>query len=269
MRLGTFLNALLISGLSQLTQAEPIEGLVRPSQQVTLGAPLDGIVAKIPVDEGDTVEKDVPIVRMDDQLQVVRVASAKLQAESEAAVREAKLVLAEAQIMLDRAEHAATKDAASEWEVRRSKLQRDQAQAGLDNACDQLAVARSNLTLEEELLRKYQLNAPFAGCVLRVHAEQGATLQRGGDIVTLVKLDPLEAEFFIPIDFDGRFSVGQSVPLRVDPILAASRKLPTVEATVKTIDPVIDSASRTFRVVFTVPNPAGRLPAGISVFVEP
>ncbi len=248
--------------------AESIEGLVKPSHQVTLSAPLDAIVQTIPVDEGERVEAQAEVARMDDQLQVVRVMSARLQAESEAALREAELVLAESQIMLDRATQAATKDAASEWEVRRSKLQRDQAQAGLDDTKDKIEVAKVNLVLEEELLKKYRLNAPFAGIVLRVHTEEGATLQRGGEIITLVQLDPLEAEFYIPIDLDGQLAVGQSVDLRVDAAIAAARSIPTVNATVKSIDPVVDSASRTFRAVLTIPNPGTRLPAGISVFYD-
>jgi RND family efflux transporter MFP subunit len=268
MRVAAIACVLLGLGLVVSASAEPVEGLVKPSRQVTLGAPLDAIVAEVPVEESQAVTADQVVARMDDELQKVRLASAELQASSEAAVREAELVLAEAQIMLDRAEQAAASDAASEWEVRRAKLQRDQSAAGLDDTRDRLAVARVNVELERELLRKYTLRAPFDGVVLRRHAEAGATLQRGGEIVTLVALDPLEAEFYVPTSFFGALTVGQPVTVGLDADIARWFERSAVDGTIKTIDPVSDPASRTFRVVVTIPNPDG-LPAGFSAFLDP
>lgn len=259
------LLAAVVANAAAPIGAEEVEGLVVPSRQVTLGSPLDGILETMPFEENTPVQQGDVVAKMDDRLQRVEVEKARVRAETQAAMREAEFVLEEQKIMLARVEEAQAHNAASEWEVRRAKLQVDQAQAGVENTQDSIRLAKTELRLQQQLLAQHELHAPFDGRVLRTLVEPGSTLQRGKEIVILVKLDPLQAEVFLPIEHYGRLQTGRTYALRPDPVISET----PLQATLKTIDPVIDSASRTFRCVFTIPNPDEALPAGFSVFFDP
>lgn len=235
-----------------------------PSKQVVLNAPLPSILKEFTVKEGDRVEKNQPLAFMDDGLQQVAVKSAKLQANSTTAIRNAELVLEDAQIQVERILEAQNSDAASEWEVRRTKLQAETAAAQLEQAREQQELARIQLQLEQERLKRYAVLAPFTGRVLRTDAEAGASLTQQDKLLTLVAMHPLEAKFHLPSTDYGRLTVGESYTLKTD----ETRNF-TFKAKLKTIDPVIDPASQTFRVVFEIDNADESMPSGFAVWIDP
>ena len=250
--------------LAGSASGERIQGLVDPGREVTLAAPLAGIVAELPFEEGARVAEAEPVALMDDRLQQVEVEKARLRAEAEAPLQEAEAVLAEQQIVLERAEVSAAKDAVGEWEVRRAQLQRDQAGAALLDAKDQRKLAQTELRLQRELLARHTVRSPFAGRITRRLVEPGTNLQSGEEILSLVSLHPLHARIHLPIEFYGRLAVGETYTLEPDYVI--SRK--PIRARLIALDPVIDSASRTFRCLFEIDNADEALPAGFVVFLE-
>lgn len=237
-----------------------LQGIVRPAKQVSLNAPVAGVLAELLVTEGQDVAKGDLIARMDDGVQAAAVAVAELRATGTAELRRAELTLKEAEILVERYTEAFRQEAASEWEVRRTRLQRDQAQAQLDSLKEQQAMAKASLQIERERLARFKITAPFAGRVVRKGTEPGATVAQSDRVVLLMALDTLEAELHLPASLYGRFKVGDS--LRLASSEPVNRPL---TATVKTIDAVIDPASRTFRCVLTIPNPDLAMPAGFTV----
>ncbi len=242
------------------TDASDFQGIVRASKFVTLKAPLDGVLQELLAGEGDRVEAGRPVARMHDGIQRAALAVAELRVQNDAEMRQAQLALEEARILYERFVEAYEKDAASEWEVRRTKLKRDQAAAQLDALKEQRELAKANLKLERERLDRYTLRAPFAGLVVREGAELGATLANADPVISIIALDPLEAEVHLPVEVYGQLQPGDDARLR-----AGAPVHETLEARVKTVDPLIDPASRTFRCVFTIDNPDGRMPSGFNV----
>jgi len=236
------------------------QGIVRPSKQVTLTAPLDGVLEKLLVSEGDDVKADQPVARMDDDVQRAAVAVARLRADGNAEMRQAKLQLAEARIQHERFMQAFDEDAASDWEVRRAKLRRDHAAAELDVIDERRELAKANLRLEQARLKRYSIHAPFVGRIVHEAVEPGATLAKGDAIVSLVALDPLEAEIHLPAELYGHLQPGMQVHLR-----AGAPVNEQLEGRVKTVTPLIDPASRTFRCVFVIDNPEQQMPGGFKV----
>ncbi len=234
-----------------------------PSKQVVLNAPLPSILKEFVIKEGDRVEKDQPLAYMDDGLQQVAVQSAELQASSTTAIRNAELVLEDAMIQVERILEAQQSNAASEWEVRRTRLQAETAAAQLEQAQEQQELARIQLDLERERLARYAVLAPFTGRVLRTDAEAGASLTQQDQLLTLVAMHPLEAQFHLPRTDYGRLVVGEAYPLRTD-----DEGTSAFRATLKTIDPVIDPASQTFRVVFEIDNADESMPSGFPVWLD-
>jgi len=243
--------------------AQPVEGIVLPSKQVVLNAPLPSILKEFSVKEGDRVTKDQPLAFMDDGLQQVAVKSAQLQAESTTAIRNAELVFEDAQIQVERILEAQNSNAASEWEVRRTRLQAETAAAQVEQAREQQELAKIQLQLEIERLKRYSVLAPFSGRVLRTDAEAGASLTQQDALLTLVAMHPLEAEFHLPRHDYGRLTVGTNYALATEDGNGG-----TYTAALKTIDPVIDPASQTFRVVFIIDNADELLPSGFPVWFD-
>ena len=237
-----------------------LSGIVEPSRQVQLNAPINGVLAEVIPEEGEDVSERDALARMDDAVQRAAVTAARLRAEQTAELRRAKLAVEESEIQLERFEEAYEKDAASDWEVRRSRLQLRQAQAQLEALGEQRALAEANLALEWARLDRLTLTAPFDGRVVRRPAEPGATLSQSDPVIVLVDLDPLEAKLFLPATMYGELEVGQRVALRGGTPI--DRRL---SGRVKTIDPIIDPASGTFRCVLVIDNADAAMPAGFTV----
>lgn len=236
------------------------EGIAYPSKQVVLNAPVDGKVAAILFEEGDRIHEGDVLAQMDDAEQKVVVESAKLQSESNAEVNRAKFALDEASIMLERATVTYEKDAASEWEVRKAQLQKDQAEADLQLAKDRKELAKVNLDLEQARLNRMRVLAPFDGEVIEHNAEAGATLTRTDPVLSVAALDPLEAHINLPVRVFSKLEVGKTYQLEAgDPINAV------LPGKLKHIYRIIDTASETVRCVFTIDNHDAQLIAGFPV----
>lgn len=239
---------------------ERFRGLVVPSKEVILNAPRNGKVMTINVEESDEVKQGDALAVMDNRVQHVRVAAAQLRVSQTATLRRALFALQEMQILLDRIQITREQDAAGEWEVRRTQLQRDQAQAAYDAEKENAAQAKEELNLEEEVLEQHVIRAPFDGVVIRIATEAGATLTDSDPIVRLAALDVLEAQLYLPVELFGKLQVGQTYQmLAEEPV---SRML---EGKLKTIEPIVDPASRTFRCVFEIANTDKKMPAGFLV----
>jgi RND family efflux transporter MFP subunit len=239
------------------------QGIAKPSREVVLTAPVQAVLGAVTVEEDAPVISGQAVAKMDEALQLVSVLAARLKAESETEILSKTLALKEAQITYERSKDALAAAAASDWEVRKAELQRDQAAAEVKAAEENHRIAQVELQLEEERLTRYTLTAPFDGRVFRIEVDPGATLSPGDKILTLRKLDPLEAQVYLPVRLYGKMKVGQSYQLDAgEPV---SKPL---TATLKTIDRDIDTASRTFRCVFTITNPDSQLPSGFMVRLQ-
>jgi RND family efflux transporter MFP subunit len=237
-----------------------MQGLALPVKQVTLSAPMNGILAEMLVEEGDRVAAEQVLAKKDDRLQAVTAEGARLQAQSMTEIRKADLAAEEAQIMFENISRIHSTDAASEWEVRRMRLQRDQAQAVADQARENHELAQVRLRLEEERLSLYHVRAPFDATVIRTLAEPGVSLEAQDPLLALANLETLEAQIFLPVALYGRLERGVTYTLE-----AGSPVYGELQGALKTVDAIIDPASQTFRCVFVIDNADQRLPAGFGV----
>ena len=240
---------------------QEFRGFVLPARQVELAAPIEEILWSVEVEESDRVEKGQLLAKLYYQLQEVVVESAKVRAESTAEIDRATLNIEDAQLTFDRITEAYEQAAANELEARRARILLDEAKASLDAAQDNKMLAEVNLRLEQRRLERYDIRAPFDGTVIELVADPGERLTDADNIVLhLADLDTLEAQVDLPIELFGDLKVGQHYVLIADEPI--DREL-TWE--LKTINPLIDTASRTFHCVFSMANPGGTLPAGFTV----
>ena len=241
-------------------ELQKYEGVVIPSQQVKIIAPFQGILQNVNIKEGDRIKQGEKLAQMDDRVQAFVVEVARQQAMSNAAIERSKAALDEAQLVYDQTNIMVEKHAASNFEKQRALVVLNQAKADYDLAIENKAQMQTNLQLEEERLAEHNIEAPFNGQVIRIHTEPGATLADDEPVVSIASLDPLQVNMYLPIKMFGKLQKGQTYTLIADDPINAP-----LQGRIKHIDPIIDSASQTFRTVFEIDNSNYKLPAGFTV----
>jgi RND family efflux transporter MFP subunit len=128
-----------------------------------------------------------------------------------------------------------------------------------------VARAKSGLEAAEVRLRKAQLDlqrtrlgSPFAGRIADVKVTPGQWVQQGAELMTVVDLDPIRVEVQVL-----ESEVGFLAPGRVARVSFAAFPAEPFTGRVETINPVVESGTRTARVTVLVPNPQGRILPGM------
>ncbi|WP_294925366.1 efflux RND transporter periplasmic adaptor subunit [uncultured Paracoccus sp.] len=222
------------------SEARPVDrelilyGEVQPTQIAILRSRTDGLLEEV-ADQGT-------VVRQGDEL-------ARLSADD----REARLAQAQAQLA------AATRTAEAAQQLADRGVG-----PGLEAQARQaeLQAARAALRAIELDIENTTLRAPVSGIINRVILDTGSYVAPGGEVLEIVKNDPLLAIV----------DVQQSEIRNIRPGMPASVRFigdqGTVEGRVSFVAPLADAATRTFRVEIEIPNPDAAIPAGISAEVR-
>lgn len=212
-------------------------GQVAARVVTALGFAQGGELAERPVSEGDMVAAGAVVARLDPTDLEARLRAAEAgSAAAEAQLRQAADAEARLTALVGRG-------SASSVQLEGATLARAAAEAAVNQAAAALASAK-------DLRDTAQLVAPDAGVILATYAEPGANLSPGQPVVQLaglsgreVLIDLTEAEL-ARIGPDARFHV----TLDANPAI-------TAEATVVSVDPVAERATRTRRAHLGLINP--------------
>lgn len=247
---------------SESPNAQPLDCMIQPSQVVQVGSPAPGVIEHILVDRGDWVTAGQPIVHLDASVERAALALARERAGQSGEVA-----------ATDGARELADREAARAEELYRKKFvssafrDKQQAEARVasgrsDEARERRRLAERELHLASAQYRQRTLRAPIAGVVVERHMALGEYVDQK-PVLRIAAIDPLRVDVLVPASAFGALRPGMSGTVRPD---LATR--PELEATVKTVDRVIDAASNTFRVRLELANPEGRLPAGLRCKVD-
>jgi len=119
-------------------------------------------------------------------------------------------------------------------------------------------VAKVQLELAARLLEMRKVLAPFDGVVAERLRERGEAVDEFTPVVTLVNLNELYLEVFLPAGRLRQVKVGMPVKVAVSDL--TDREF---AGTVAEVSPAVNPASGEFKVRVLVPNPHGELVAGI------
>ena len=240
-----------------------IRAVTIPSADVTLSFVQPGLVADIHLREGDRVQKDMIVVKLDDTVEDAQVQQLKAESENTTRIDAAEASLAQKRVDLERLKKAASMNAATDLEVQHAVL--DVRIADLS-----LALARFE---HEQAVRKYaegqmrvermRLISPIDGIVQQVHVEKGESVNALDEVIRLVRIDPLWIDASLPMAQAAQIKAGQSMHVQY-----ARTPDKTVVGKVLHVAPVADAASGTLKARIEVPNPAER-PAGEYVWISP
>jgi multidrug efflux system membrane fusion protein len=215
---------------SMHARAIRISGLTEADKRAVLATRVGGVIARLPVRQGQRVKAGDLILMLDAEDKI-------------SAVDNAKQLLAQRQAELDAAERLAKSG-------NLPKLQLDTARSNLTSAQSELRTAQAELDRNE-------VKAPFDGIVDRVPVELGSAGMQGGEVATVLALDPIIARGEIS-ERDLRFiKTGDEADVRLV-------NGETVKGTLRYISRDASAATRTFRVEIAVPNTDGAIPAGMT-----
>lgn len=219
------------TGYDQWQPSQTAVGTLRAVRGADLAFDVSGVVTKVNLKSGDTVQEGQVLIQLRDDDDV-------------AAQRQAEAASALAKVTFDRAKRQLDVKAIS--------------QADYDNAAADLKAKQAAVQQQQALVAKKQLRAPFSGRAGIVTLSPGAYVNSGTAIVTVQQTDPMYVDFFAPQRNLGALKVGQRVALTLDAY--AGR---TFEGSLSAIDPKVEGDTRNVRIEASVPNTDGALVPGM------
>lgn len=205
-------------------------GSLRADESVVVRPEVGGRIVRIHFTEGGRVSAGQPLFTLDGST-------------AQAALNEAAANLENSRRAVARAGQLAEQKliAASDYDKAKAAFGVDQARA---------ASARTALS-------KMTLSAPFSGQIGLREVSVGDFVSVGQDLVTLVRLDPIEVDFSVPENVLSQLKNGQKISITVDAF-----PKDVFGGEVVAIDPVIDPNSRSAKLRAQIANPDFRLRPG-------
>lgn len=221
-------------------------GSLKAQEMVTVSPKKAGIIRKILVKEGDSVKKGQVLVELDD-------VDAKLQLErAEANLRQVEASLETNRNTLRRYERLFESKVIPQQTYDDIKLKVKLDEARLD-------LAKAELNLAKQNLQDHQIISSINGMINLKIASTGehVNVAPKDEILTIVQMDPLDLEFYVPEGWASKVRLGHKVEFSVK---AFSQE--KFLATIHFISPTADPSTRNVRMKAVVPNPTYRLKPG-------
>ena len=228
-----------------LRRSVQLPGSVEALKVSTVASEVAGLVVEFSAREGAAVAKGQPLARLRRETHQLSLTSAEAQLKED----EARHKLAERNLERTR-ELFNTKDV--------SQKQLDDSQFELNAWQGRIDKQKAEIAKIKDELERHTIVAPFGGVVVREFTELGQWLAEGGPVVELMALDEMDVVAEVP----ERYFNSLKVRARTQVVFEALSGL-RVEGRVSAIIPRADPQARTFRAKIRIPNPGGRIGAGM------
>jgi len=238
---GAFLTGIVMSSDASLEVLSDMDCVIEPSAVVELGSAVPGLIAESYFDRTDFVTKGAIIAQLESSVERVTLAIAEEVASSSTAV----------DLRQVSAKFGHRTRARNEILLKTSGVSRQ--------LMDQVEVERARASLNRREIR-----SPFSGTITEVYKAAGEYIDSDA-IYQLAKLDPLNVEVIVPIDYLGMVETGMSAQISLD---VPGFENNILEAMVRRIDSVADAASATYGVRLTLENPELTIPSGVRCQVD-
>jgi RND family efflux transporter MFP subunit len=249
----------LVIGLPMAAAASGFECLLEPWQVVEVRASVDGMIASVSVSRGDSIRRGQTLVTLQSAAEKMAVESAAYRARMEGQINAAQNRMEYAAKKLARLTDLRTQNFMSAQGLDEADAEKRLAESELQSAVEARELARIELQRSRELLALRTMTAPFAGVVVDRMLNPGDLAESGSGrkpVLEVAQIDPIRADVALPAALFGQVKPGTRAT--VTSAVGGGR----FEATVRSVDRVIDAASSTFVARLEVPNPKGLVPGG-------
>jgi len=222
------------------TLASELEGYTEPYRTIKVATDETGIVEKVFISEGQAVEKGVPLISLNNDIQIALLAVAKQNMNAQGRLESAK-----AELQLKNERLRILKSLQLEGNARQEELDRASCEVNVTKA--NIQAVKEDLTvrhLEYEKI-KTQINrrtirAPISGVVNLIYKEQGEFVAPNSpETMTLVQIGKLLAYFTLTPQQASQMKIDDKIKIR---FCISHFK---TEGTIEYISPVTDAQSGT------------------------
>jgi RND family efflux transporter MFP subunit len=231
--------------------------VAEPAQRVQVGSPVTGLLASVLVGRGDRVEPGDVVAKLESKVEEANVQLATAQAGAQEAIQaqQTRLTLAEAD--LSRSLQLVRSGSVTTSKVEELQARAEIARRDLDTEKRKLLLAKIELERQQAMLDRQSIRSPIRGFVTLQSLRAGEFVRQDSPIMTIVQIDPLHIEAYIPVALWGKITKGTDAQVVLDQPHQERR-----EARVTIVDRVFDAASGTFGVRLELPNPGDLIPGG-------
>jgi membrane fusion protein (multidrug efflux system) len=211
-------------------------GNLKSNESVVLRAETPGRIAAINFRDGAIVNKGALLVALD------------------AAVQEAELQQARANLALAQSNHKRNQDLLERKFV---------SQQALDNSAAALKVQEAAVQLAEAKVGRMRIKAPFTGMVGLRNVSVGDYVKEGQELINIEDIGTLRVDFKLPETYLGRVRKGQVVEVATDALPGEQ-----FTAVLDAVDPMVDQGGRAISSRARLDNASGKLRPGMFVRVR-
>ncbi len=258
---------LILTGGAAAQDLEPRAGalacVMEPKAVIKLGSPEEGILDEFLVDRGDLVTQGQIVARLNSDLEEVNVEMARVRAQSDVEIESSRARLDYRESEAARIAQLHAKKIVATKSMDEAEVERRLAVFAVSAAELQRKTARLEYRHAKARLERRSIKSPVEGVVIERNMTVGEYAHEQIPIMTVAEIDPLNVEVFVPIGLYGSVAVGMPAEVEPEAPIGGSYR-----ARVTVVDRVFDTASGTFGVRLALPNPEGRLPAGLKCKVR-
>jgi RND family efflux transporter MFP subunit len=234
----------LTVGKDTIVVGPNISGELRAEREATVRAELGGSLTEVAAEEGQTVRKGQLLGRID----APTLGEARQSALS--AVRSAENQLSVAQREAERTQQLVTAGALAARDL-------DVARNTVTSAEAQVADAKARLVNVEKQVSDTVLRAPIAGIVSKRPVNMGDVVTVGSELFTIIDPSSMRLEASVPSDSLSALRLGATVDFSVR---GYDQRF---QGVIQRIAPEADPTTRQVPIFVSIPNPGGRLVAGL------
>ncbi len=211
-------------GRQKIVQTVSATGKIQPEIQVEISADVSAKILRLPVTEGQWVEKGAFLVGLDRERYVAAVESAEANvsaAQANATLVRENMIRAEKEFGRSKDLHAQGVESASAFEAKQAAHLVEVAR--YEAAQDQVEQAKASLKQARDDLSKTTIYAPMAGTISSLEKEQGEIAlgsQFQKDVILVIAdLKEMEAQVNVDENDITTIAVGQQATVEVDAML--------------------------------------------------
>jgi RND family efflux transporter MFP subunit len=238
--------------------------IIEARQMVEIRSPVEGLIEKLHVERGDTVERGQVVVTLESGPERAALAVVKSKADQVGTVKAAEAKVHLAQRKASRSEELHSQNFISKEALDQARTEADLAESELKAARENQRLAELEVRRANEALNLRTIRSPIKGVVVERSMKSGelATTTAKEPIMRLAEIDPLNVEVILPASLYGTVKIGDHADVMPETPKGA------FDAKVVVVDKVINAASGTFGVRLELPNSKQLLPAGARCKVQ-
>jgi RND family efflux transporter MFP subunit len=225
---------------------------------IELSSPVDGVLENVLVETTDSIRKGQVLAKLESSVETAQVNLAKQETLVDHLIQSKNIEWDYTERNKLRFKDLHMKESISMLEEDKAVTEAELAKVALSKAIADKKLAKLKLQLAIAQLEQKTIKSPINGIVIERYAMPGETV-KDRPIMKLAQIDPLRVELVAPAALFGKITRGMAV--EVHPEKPANQ---TYQATVKSVDQLIDPASGSFTVRLALPNPNEKLIGGVN-----